>query len=391
MDHRTLAYSLLAGDGLEIGALHNPAQVPPCCRVSYCDAMSEEDARRSFPELASLPLVHVSHIVNLDHDALTAFGDGTQDFVILNHVIEHVANPIRVMVDCFRVLRDGGKLVMSAPDMRFSFDRNRNLTPPEHLWAEYEAGVTEVTDAHYADFLQAVHPEVMDDPTRFAGAMIAVRDRREHAHVWNSASFQALLKEVVERQHIAAHVLVESLGEDNANEYFSVWQKGPLPPANEPARLHPAHTTAALAHVLQHWTALRAQVHDLSQALHGSHVAQQALSEDNQRLQVEMQRLQTDMQRVQAEHQRVQAEWISSQQQQHRLSLELASSVEASRQWQHTAQQHQQGIADKDRHIANIESQLQATHQVAQERMQVIEAIYRSRSWRWTRWLRRSN
>jgi SAM-dependent methyltransferase len=164
MDHRTLAYSLLAGDGIEIGALHNPAQVPSCCHVSYCDAMSEDDARRSFPELANLPLVHVSHIVNLDHDALTAFADASQDFVILNHVIEHVANPIRVIIECFRVLRDGGKLVMSAPDMRFSFDRDRALTTPAHLWAEYEAGVTEVSDAHYEEFLRAVHPEALADP-----------------------------------------------------------------------------------------------------------------------------------------------------------------------------------------------------------------------------------
>jgi SAM-dependent methyltransferase len=383
MDHRTLAYSLLAGDGLEIGALHNPAQVPPCCRVSYCDAMSEDDARLSFPELASLPLVHVSHIVNLDHDALTAFADASQDFVILNHVIEHVANPIRVIVECFRVLRDGGKLVISAPDMRFSFDRDRDLTTPAHLWAEYDAGVTDVTDEHYADFLKAVHPEVMDDPARFAGAMIAVRDRREHAHVWNSDTFRALLQDVVQRQHIQAHLLADSVGDDNANEYFSIWQKGPLPPVHEPARLHPAHTSVALNHVLKHWQDLRRQVHELSHNLHQANLAQQALAEQKAQLEADLHRFQADMLRVQAE-------LIQSQHAQYRLSLELATATHTKQHLEHSLEQHRHIIADKDRHIQNIETQLHVSNQAAQEWQRTLETIYRSRSWRWTSRLRRS-
>lgn len=370
MDHRILAYSLLAGDGLEIGALHNPAQVPSSCRVSYCDAMSEDEARRSFPELASLPLVHVSHIVNLDHDALSAFADASQDFVILNHVIEHVANPIRVIIDCFRVLRDGGKLVMSAPDMRFSFDRNRALTTPEHLWAEYEAGVTEVSDAHYEEFLRAVHPEALVDPAVFAGAMISVRDRREHAHVWNSDTFRALLLDVVQRQHLQAHLLAESVGDDNANEYFSIWQKGPLPAEHELMLWHPTRAVAALGPILKHWADLRGQVHSLSHTLHQTNLAQQALLQEKAQLQAQAQHIQVQLQATQ----------------QH-----LDAAVQTQAVLEQTLTHHQQLITDKDRHIANIEAQLEAAHQAAQERQHTIEAMQRSRSWRWTSWLRRAN
>ncbi|MEN9843809.1 MAG: hypothetical protein RLZZ612_1638 [Pseudomonadota bacterium] len=377
MDHRTLAYSLLAGDGIEIGALHNPAQVPSCCHVSYCDAMSEDDARRSFPELANLPLVHVSHIVNLDHDALTAFADASQDFVILNHVIEHVANPIRVIIECFRVLRDGGKLVMSAPDMRFSFDRDRALTTPAHLWAEYEAGVTEVSDAHYEEFLRAVHPEALADPAVFAGAMISVRDRREHAHVWNSDTFRALLQDVVQRQQIQAHLLAESVGDDNANEYFSIWQKGPHPSAHELMRWHPVNAVAALGPILKHWTDLRGQIHSLSHTLHQTNLAQQALLQENAQWQAQAQHTQAQLQIVQDKLGVLQQEQAALEQK--RLALEQ------------TLTHSQQLVTDKDRHIANIEIQLQAAHHTVDDYQRIIEVMQHSRSWRWTKWLRRTS
>ena len=204
MEHRTLGYSLLTGAGIEIGALHNPARVPARCKVAYCDAMTATDAKKSFPELAELPLVAVDHVVDLDQSGLSGFTQGSQDFVILNHVIEHVANPIHVIAECFRVLRSGGLLVLSAPDMRFTFDKTRALTTAAHLWDECEQGVTRVSDAHYEDFLNAVHPEVNSDPQRFADALVAVRDRREHAHVWDSHTFGLLLREILDRRSIAA-------------------------------------------------------------------------------------------------------------------------------------------------------------------------------------------
>lgn len=314
-----------------------------------------------------MPLVPVSHIVNLDQDALTAFADASQDFVILNHVIEHVANPIRVIVECFRVLRDGGKLVMSAPDMRFSFDRNRALTTPEHVWAEYEAGVTTVTDEHYADFLNIVHADLAKHATQeeFERGLAEARDRREHAHVWNSETFRALLQTVVQRQHIEAHMLAESMGDDNANEYFSMWQKGPSPPSCTPASLNPAHTAVAFQHVL-----------------HLAKVAQQAQSERDAQRQTEVQSLQADMQRLQTELTR-------SQHAQQCLSHERATLSIDNLALQRAAEQLQHTVTDKDRHIQNIESQLSETTQAVRERQRIIEAIYNSRFWRWTTWLRR--
>lgn len=356
MDHRTLGYSLLAGNGIEIGALHNPAKVPLCCNVAYCDAMSVEEARRSFPELADVPLVNVSYLINLDPDALSTFADASHDFVIINHVIEHVANPIRVIVECFRVLKDGGKLVMSAPDMLFTFDKSRALTTPEHLWAEFEQGVTEVSDEHYVEFLHAVHPEATLDPAVFQGALQSVRNRREHAHVWTSDTFHALLLDVLTRQSIRAHPLLQSLADANQCEYFSVWQKGAALLEGELTRFNSAHAAQTTAFLLEQLARLNRSTLTLRHSLSASEVLAQVTTEQIDGLNEQVDALSSQRQQLQAE-----------------------------------AFQQQLVLLDKQRHIENIEAQVQHLQQIAAERTRVLTAMQQSRSWRWTRVLRLSS
>lgn len=226
MDHRLIGYSLLTGKGLEIGALHQPAALPASCVVEYCDALRPEDIVAHFPELADTPLTPVDHVIDLDREGLAPFAEASQDFVVINHVIEHVANPIRVVADALRILRPHGLLVISAPDKEFTFDRARECTSFEHLRAEYEAGVDQVSDEHYAEFLRAVHPEVAPEGgTVWASAMLSVRQRREHAHVWTSETFRAFLEQAVAYLKLSAAPIFELRGSDSNGEYFGVWRK----------------------------------------------------------------------------------------------------------------------------------------------------------------------
>ncbi len=382
MDHRNLGYSLLAGHGIEIGALHNPAKVPDCCKVSYCDAMSADDARRSFPELAALPLVNVTHIVDLDRDALTAFADSSQDFVILNHVIEHVANPIRVITECFRVLKDAGKLVMSAPDMRFTFDRNRALTTPEHLWAEFHQGVTRVSDEHYAEFLHAVHPEAVGDPAVFAGALISVRDRREHAHVWNSDTFRTLLLDVMSHHAVQATPLLQSLADTNQCEYFSVWQKGCAPSTEALTRYNPEHTAAANAYLLTLVSAAAQTTAHLQHSLHAEHARNLALTDQ---LHAQAAAHHATLAAHQAALQAHQAKQETLEQ-----ALQACQALLETNRQLHAEQARigAQTIEDKERHIRNIESDRRTQAQAIEDQAAHLNALKNSRSWRWTRPLR---
>ena len=194
--HRKNAYSQLNGRGLEIGALHFPASVPANCTVEYCDANSREESERIFPELDTTLLVDVDYIVNLDEDRLSAKVRPPYDFVIMNHVIEHVANPVSVIEGLFSIVKNGGLIVIAAPDKEFTFDKPRQLTPLVHLLDEYKKGVTSVDDEHYLDFIRHVAPDIFNSGNRelLASTLREVRERREHAHVWNSESFIEFLK-----------------------------------------------------------------------------------------------------------------------------------------------------------------------------------------------------
>lgn len=229
LSHRDFGYRLLDGNGLEIGAFHQPAPLPQRCVVSYCDAVSREEAVKLFPELKFDELVPVQHIVDLDRDGLSAFADNSYDFIVLNHVIEHVANPIKVLAELFRVVKPQGLVVISAPDKNYTFDKTRDLTSFEHLLEEYRQGISQVTDEHYLDFLRGVHPEVFQqDEEKLRQALESVKNRREHAHVWDSATFEDFLHKAFDVLEIRAEKRFEHGGQENGFEYFSVWEKNPV-------------------------------------------------------------------------------------------------------------------------------------------------------------------
>ncbi len=226
LSHRKIGWQLMSGKGLEIGALHEHTILPSRCVVEYADAISKEEAKKLFPEIDHSKLVDVKHIINLDEQGLAPFADESYDFVILSHVIEHVANPIHVVKELFRVCKKGGLVLLAAPDKNFTFDKKRDLTSFQHLWDEYKAGVKDITDDHYMDFIKGVHPEVLvRSEDEIKEVLKSVKQRREHAHVWNSKSFKEFVAECFIRLHIDAQLVMENTGDTNGLEYFSIWQK----------------------------------------------------------------------------------------------------------------------------------------------------------------------
>ena len=224
--HRQDGYNMLSGQGLEIGACHQPATIPAHCTIEYCDAHSKEDAAKLFPELNINDLVEVNYICDLDKNRLSIFAAEHFDFVILNHVIEHVANPIKVVEELFRVTKNGGYVIISAPDKNFTFDKDRALTSFAHLREEYENNVDFVTDAHYIEFLQAVHPNAFKQgPAKLPKHINNVRKRHEHVHVWESQTFDKFMMNTLELLQLQATRVFVSFGNNNQVEYFSVWKK----------------------------------------------------------------------------------------------------------------------------------------------------------------------
>jgi 2-polyprenyl-3-methyl-5-hydroxy-6-metoxy-1,4-benzoquinol methylase len=66
------------------------------------------------------------------------YPDDSFDAVTLNHVIEHVPDPVRTLAECARILKPAGKLVLFTPNSaslghRLFKDSWRGLEPPRHL------------------------------------------------------------------------------------------------------------------------------------------------------------------------------------------------------------------------------------------------------------------
>jgi SAM-dependent methyltransferase len=74
---------------------------------------------------------------------LNFIADSTYDFVFASHVLEHIANPLKALRECVRVLRDNCHIILILPDKNVCFDHRRNYTQFKTLLTQYENGVGE--------------------------------------------------------------------------------------------------------------------------------------------------------------------------------------------------------------------------------------------------------
>ena len=101
--HVRLAREYLHGHGLEVGALDKPLEAPRGAKVSYVDRMSKADLLTHYPNLHTKKVVDVSVID--DGETLRTVADGSQDFVIACHFLEHCQDPIGTLGHFSRVLK----------------------------------------------------------------------------------------------------------------------------------------------------------------------------------------------------------------------------------------------------------------------------------------------
>lgn len=195
---QTVADYYLRGSGIEVGALHNPLQVPAWVEVKYVDRMSVEDLKKHYPELSELNLVEVDILDDGEH--LKTIPTESQDFVIANHFIEHCQDPIRAIENGLRVLKSGGILYLGVPDKRHTFDKDRPLTTLEHLLKDYHEGPAWSRKYHFLDYTKYAwlcyksEDEGQDDPRIEAEALRFMEmDYSIHFHVWTQAEILELL------------------------------------------------------------------------------------------------------------------------------------------------------------------------------------------------------
>ncbi len=238
------ANGYLSGEGIEIGALHQPLAAPPQAHVHYLDRMTTPDLRREYPELAEYGLTEVD-IVD-DGEKLATVGAESQDFIIANHFLEHTEDPVGTIETHLSKLKPGGVLFYAVPDKRFTFDFRREVTPIEHMVADHEEGTERSRSEHFREWSRFV---LEHEPPEGAGEeweeqqVEAVAQQLEaqnysiHMHVWTQAEFLRLIFTLRER---AADGFDLEAAARVGIEFVVVLRKaGPLPAPAGPAGTAP--------------------------------------------------------------------------------------------------------------------------------------------------------
>lgn len=82
--------------------------------------------------------------------------DSSFDFILSEHVLEHLCNPIRALEQWKKILKPKGKIFIFLPHKDRTFDRNRQRTKLAHLFEDYQKEVSDPDFTHLDDWITNV-------------------------------------------------------------------------------------------------------------------------------------------------------------------------------------------------------------------------------------------
>src|SRR5262249_55944812 len=119
-------------------------------------------------------------------EGLRPVADGSLDFIIASHVLEHVPDPLGLFKECHRVLKDHGYFYLGLPDKNQTFDAPRMNTPLGHLVRDFERGSKVVDEEPLVDFVAKVlKTPIPGDPVERQQLFDRELRRSLHIHVWD--------------------------------------------------------------------------------------------------------------------------------------------------------------------------------------------------------------
>lgn len=118
---RKSVISMLQGNGLEIGGVVNG--ISENVKITKVDISAVSDQK---------------DFIQTDATDLSSFADSSFDFIINSHILEHLTNPVKALMEWKRVVKNGGFIFFVVPNMEFTNDCHRTLTTLEHLIKDYE-------------------------------------------------------------------------------------------------------------------------------------------------------------------------------------------------------------------------------------------------------------
>lgn len=148
---KQLTHQYIKWNGIEIGWLNSPAPInPETTQVKYVDYLDEETLKDKHIKLKGVKLQSVDYLCMADN--LHMIASGSQDFVIGNHLFEHLNNPIKTLLERYRVLKNWWIIFMAIPDKRRTLDECRERTPLNHIIWDFTDPSEKRDWENYLDF-----------------------------------------------------------------------------------------------------------------------------------------------------------------------------------------------------------------------------------------------
>jgi len=219
---RYLSLRYVRGNGLEIGALHQPLSLYMGAKARYLDRQDTAELRRHYPELGRFPLIEPDIIGN--GETLEAIPPQSLDFIVANHFIEHCEDPFGVIRNHLQRLRPNGILFMAVPNKLLTFDRECPLTQLQHLIDDYHHGPGRERWAHFEEwtrFVEKAPGEKLAEKTQ----ELIDRDYSIHYHVWSPETFLEHLIYLKEELRFPFEILSRVLWKHNPFETIFVLRK----------------------------------------------------------------------------------------------------------------------------------------------------------------------
>lgn len=123
------------------------------------------------------------------------YPDAHFDFILNEHVLEHLPNPIRALREWRRVLKPGGELFLFLPHPARTFDRNRVITPIEHMVEDFEQDSQSIEDQHWAEWNEQVIQAGLAPHYEGYSKDESLRGNLVHRHVFTPESARELLEQ----------------------------------------------------------------------------------------------------------------------------------------------------------------------------------------------------
>lgn len=166
LNHEAYIYPTTGRHGIEIGGPSNifKFKIPvyeKCSTMEFVNFSSQtvwegklSDKTKYFRN--KLGLQHVYEATNLSF-----FADKQFDFCLSSNCLEHVANPIKAMMEMKRITKDIIILVLPCKDN--NFDHRRQITSFDHLLDDFNSNVDENDLTHLEEIL-SLHDLKLDPP-----------------------------------------------------------------------------------------------------------------------------------------------------------------------------------------------------------------------------------